>query len=251
MLHGVTHNPWQHGRTPGGSSGGSAAAVAGGLVPVATGGDGGGSIRIPAGFTGLVGLKAHVRAHPARARTPSYGNLTVTDGLPGRARCATRPAGSTSPTATTPATRFSLPRVDGLGGRARHAPRRRSAARGSRSSPTGAARSSRRSCGSCSRRRPTDLIADCGLRPRRRPRHHAAADGRGVVDLRDDLRSTRSSATRGPACADDLTPEMRFGLRARPTASTTPRPGPRSSVGGPRSTRRWRASSTRRTVSTS
>src|SRR5206468_12599082 len=56
-LHGVTHNPWRHGRTTGGSSAGSAAAVAGGLVPIATGGDGGGSIRIPAGYTGLLGLK--------------------------------------------------------------------------------------------------------------------------------------------------------------------------------------------------
>jgi Asp-tRNA(Asn)/Glu-tRNA(Gln) amidotransferase A subunit family amidase len=56
-LHGVTHNPWQHGRTPGGSSAGSAAAVAGGLVTLATGGDGGGSIRIPAGYTGLLGMK--------------------------------------------------------------------------------------------------------------------------------------------------------------------------------------------------
>jgi aspartyl-tRNA(Asn)/glutamyl-tRNA(Gln) amidotransferase subunit A len=56
-IDGVTHNPWRHGRTVGGSSGGSAAAVAGGLVALATGGDGGGSIRIPAGYTGLLGMK--------------------------------------------------------------------------------------------------------------------------------------------------------------------------------------------------
>ncbi len=56
-LNGVTHNPWDLSRTPGGSSGGAAAAVAGGLVTLATGGDGGGSIRIPTGFTGLFGLK--------------------------------------------------------------------------------------------------------------------------------------------------------------------------------------------------
>ncbi len=58
VLHGTTRNPWNQERTPGGSSGGTAAAVVGGLLPIATGSDGGGSIRGPAGFSGLFGLKA-------------------------------------------------------------------------------------------------------------------------------------------------------------------------------------------------
>ncbi len=56
-LTGITRNPWNPSRTPGGSSGGAVVAVATGIGPLATGGDGGGSIRIPCGFTGVFGLK--------------------------------------------------------------------------------------------------------------------------------------------------------------------------------------------------
>ena len=118
VLHGTTHNPWEHGRTPGGSSGGSAAAVAGGILPIATGGDGGGSIRIPAGFCGLVGLKGTFGRIPLGPRH-QLGNLTVSTG------CLSRSVRDTArwfdvANGHHPTDPLSLPSVegweDGLGG---------------------------------------------------------------------------------------------------------------------------------------
>ena len=79
---GITRNPWDVSRTPGGSSGGSAAAVAAGVLPFGTASDGGGSIRIPAAFSGLVGHKAsHGRIpHPevTTNQTSVSGSVTTT-----------------------------------------------------------------------------------------------------------------------------------------------------------------------------
>ena len=77
-LFGVTRNPWDLEWTPGGSSGGSAAALAAGMAPVATATDGGGSIRIPAAFCGLLGLKPTTGLLPRRP-IPAWIELS-TDG---------------------------------------------------------------------------------------------------------------------------------------------------------------------------
>jgi aspartyl-tRNA(Asn)/glutamyl-tRNA(Gln) amidotransferase subunit A len=110
-LHGITRNPWNLERTPGGSSGGSAAAVAGGLVPAATASDGGGSIRIPAHYTGLVGLKATWGRVP-RGPKAENGPLTSCWGTVSRSvRDTARWLEAVS--GYHPRDPFSLPRVEG------------------------------------------------------------------------------------------------------------------------------------------
>lgn len=74
-LYGTTSNPWDLGRTPGGSSGGAASAVAAGLTAIATGSDGGGSIRIPASFCGVVGLKPTFGLVPREPGWPGWWSL--------------------------------------------------------------------------------------------------------------------------------------------------------------------------------
>jgi aspartyl-tRNA(Asn)/glutamyl-tRNA(Gln) amidotransferase subunit A len=85
LLFGVTRNPWNLERSPGGSSGGSSAAIAGGLVPLATASDGGGSVRLPASMTGCFGLKVSYGRIPHEAKelwvmddTSVHGPLTRT-----------------------------------------------------------------------------------------------------------------------------------------------------------------------------
>ena len=84
-LYGVTRSPWNLALSPGGSSGGSSAAMAAGVIPLVTAGDGGGSIRIPASFTGCFGLKTSYGRIPREhddqweyGATAVYGPLTKT-----------------------------------------------------------------------------------------------------------------------------------------------------------------------------
>lgn len=83
-VHGSTHNPWRHGLTAGGSSGGAAAAVALGMGPLAQGGDGAGSIRIPSSFCGVFGIKPTAglipQANPSGSGLSAIGPISRTVG---------------------------------------------------------------------------------------------------------------------------------------------------------------------------
>jgi aspartyl-tRNA(Asn)/glutamyl-tRNA(Gln) amidotransferase subunit A len=207
VLHGATHNPWRHGRTPGGSSGGSAAAVAGGIVTIATGGDGGGSIRIPAGFTGLVGLKATYGRIP-RGPGAINGNLTTVVG------CLSRSVRDTARwfdvcnghDGNDP---LSLPRVEGWEAGLGTVP-----TRGLRAAIVGDWGSAVVSPAMWTvlEEAAAHLVGITGMQrvdgiDTSLPRLGAAWSITGMAALAFELRD------HWPACADVLTPEIRFGLQ--------------------------------------
>ena len=210
VLHGVTRNPWHTEHTPGGSSGGSAAAVAGGLLTLATAGDGGGSIRIPAGFCGLVGLKATYGRIP-RGPHVEYGNLTTVAG------CVTRSVRDTArwfdvANGHDPTDPLSLPRVQGweagLGTHADELRGRRVAVVADWGGATVAP-----AMWAVLHDAAEWLIQAVGLRrvdgvDVTVPRMGAAWSISGMVSIHAAL------AGLWPDCADQLTPEIAYGLRS-------------------------------------
>lgn len=208
VLNGATLNPWNPERTPGGSSGGSAAAVAGGVVTLATAGDGGGSIRIPAGFCGLVGLKCTYGRIPKGPSAP-MGNFTAVKG------CVSRSVRDTArwldvTNGHDAHDMFSLPRVDGwernLGTYTDDLEGLRAAVLMDFGGAYVAPEAEQQI------RLAADLVVTgLGLRlvdvDATLPSMGTAWSLSGLIDIYAEL------GERWPACADDLTPEIRFGLQ--------------------------------------
>jgi aspartyl-tRNA(Asn)/glutamyl-tRNA(Gln) amidotransferase subunit A len=208
-LNGATRNPWNPERTPGGSSGGSAAAVAGGLLTLGTAGDGGGSIRIPAGFCGLFGLKCTWGRIP-RGPHAGPGNLTAVPG------CVSRSVRDTArwfdvSNGFHPRDPLSLPRVEGwerdLGSFLDDVRGKRAAIVVDIGNAVVAPEVAELVVAAAE-----DLIGLAGLRRVdvvvRLPRTGAAWGLSGAVGLVKDL------GDRWPDRADDLTPAMRRGVES-------------------------------------
>lgn len=205
-LHGVTHNPWQHGRTAGGSSSGSASAVAGGLVTIASGGDGGGSIRIPAGFNGLIGMKGTAGRIPRGPHT-TIAPMTVVVGCLAR---SVRDAARWYDVANGYDSRdpYSLPRIDGwerdLGS---HDLRRMKVV----ISPDLGYATVRDEVAVLVTEAAEALARDAGLAIINTP---IGLPGLGFEWAVGNLASLREElGDLWPDCADDLTKEMAFGMR--------------------------------------
>ena len=208
QLNGVTRNPWNVAHTPGGSSGGSAAAVAGGLLTAATAGDGGGSIRIPAGFCGLVGLKVTYGRIP-KGPSAEIGNLTAVPG------CVSRSVRDTArwldvTNGADLRTPLALPRVEGWeAGLGTHGEALR-AMRVAILPDFGGAYVNPVAWDMISALA-NELIVSLGLShvdvEVALPSMGTAWSLSGLISIRGQL------GDRWPACEDELTPEIAFGLR--------------------------------------
>ena len=207
VLNGVTRNPWNLERTPGGSSGGGAAGVAGGLFALGTGGDGGGSIRIPAGFNGLVGLKATYGRIP-RGPHAEYSNLTVNiGGMTRSVRDTARWFDICNGHDTTDP--LSLPKVSGWEAELGSTP-----VAGLRVAivPDWGGAVVSPAMWNVLLEAADHLVASAKLRridgvDTALPRMGAAWSISGMIEIASAL------GDMWPACADDLTPEMRMGLQ--------------------------------------
>lgn len=204
-LYGATRNPWDPERTPGGSSGGSAAAVSGGLCTMATAGDGGGSTRIPAAFCGLPGLKPTYGRIPKGPRM-AMGNLTAVSG------CLTRSVRDIARyydivSGFDHRDPFSLPRVDGW---ERDLGTRTLAGLTVAVAPTLGAAVVRPEVVAMVEEHAARLIADAGLV--RRSVSVVAPEGSYEWAMSGMAHILGELGDRWPACADELTPPIRFGL---------------------------------------
>ena len=208
-LHGVTRNPWNLERTPAGSSGGSAAAVAGGLVPIATATDGGGSIRLPASYCGLVGMKGTFGRIP---RGPNVLNGQLAS-LRGAVARSVRDAARWYDVAAGYDARdpFSLPRQEGW-----EANLGKSSLKGLRVAvaPTLGNATIHPEVERVVREAADALSESAGLKrvdvDVKLPENGEAWAMTGLPSLINDLRG------HWPDCKDDLTPEIRFGMEFAP-----------------------------------
>lgn len=208
VLNGITRNPWNHSRTPGGSSGGAASAVAGGLVTIATAGDAGGSTRIPAGFCGMFGLKGTYGRIPRGPRAEWFSFTGVSGCVSRSVRDTARFLDVTN--GFDPRDPHSLPRVDGyergLGSHLDEIRGARVAVMLDFGAAYVAASVAERVLAHAD-----ELIRALGLvrvdAVSALPSMGAAWSLAGMLGIRSTLGDA------WPACADDLTPEMRFGLR--------------------------------------
>jgi aspartyl-tRNA(Asn)/glutamyl-tRNA(Gln) amidotransferase subunit A len=208
MLNGATRNPWNTEHTPGGSSGGSSSAVAGGILTAATAGDGGGSIRIPAGFCGLVGLKVTYGRIP-NGPSAEMGNLTAVPGCVSRSvRDSARWLDVTNgPDLRTP---LALPRVEGFeAGLGSHRDELRGLRVGIVADFGGAYVNP--VAWDLIRALAGDLVKEMSLKEvdvvAQFPSMGTAWSLSGLISIRGQL------GDRWPACEDELTPEIAFGLK--------------------------------------